>query len=96
MIGNIAGNITRLEANLGAKTLFKRGLDVRTRPLSSEIRKKLIDEGIKHDTDLYRLGTSKIKNENVRKVLDSDIANYIVEETQKKSKANLTNLFGAM
>ena len=96
MIGNIAGNIIRFGANLGAKTLFKRGVDVRTRPLSSEIGKKLIDEGTKHDTDLYRLGTFKMKNENVRKVLDCDIANYIVEETQKKAKADLTNLFGAM
>ena len=71
---------------LGAKTLFKRGVNVATRELSSEIGKKLIDEGIKHAPDLCRFGTSKSKNGNAKKVLDSDIPNCIVEETQKKAK----------
>ena len=56
---------------------------------SSNIGKRLIDEGIKHARDLYRFGTSKIKNENVRKTLESDVANYIVEETQNKTKKTL-------
>ena len=45
-----------------------------------------IDEGIKHGPGFYKLGTSKIKNENARKVLESNVTNYIVEETQKKQK----------
>ena len=36
------------------------------------------------------------KNENVRKVLESDVANYIVEETQKRVKEDLKNLFGGL
>ena len=48
--------------------------------------KELIDEGIKHAPELYRLGTSNIKNKTVRNALDSDVANYIVQETQKKAK----------
>ena len=63
---------------------------------SSDIGKRLIDEGIKHAPDLYRFGTSKIKNENVRKTLESDVANYIVEETQNKTKKDLNNLFGGI
>ena len=54
----------------------------------------MIDEGIKQAPDLYRFGTSKIKSENVRNALESDVANYIVEETQKKAKKDLNNLFG--
>lgn len=53
-------------------------------------------EGIKHATELYKFGTSKITSKNVRKVLDSDVANYIVEETQKKAKEDLNNLFGGV
>ena len=53
-------------------------------------------EGIKHATELYKSGTSKITSKNVRKVLDSDVANYIVEETQKKAKEDLNNLFGGV
>ena len=54
----------------------------------------MIDEGTKHAPD--RFGTSKIKNENVRKALESDVANYIVEETQKKAKKDLNSLFGGI
>ena len=36
--------------------------------------------------------TSKIKNENIRKALESDVANYLVEETQEKAKEGLNNL----
>ena len=46
--------------------------------------------------ELYKFGISKITSKNVRKVLDSDVANYIVEETQKKAKDDLNNLFGGV
>ena len=88
------GNIVKLGAKLGASNLLKQGVSDGTKALSSDIGKILIDEGIKHAPDLHRFGTSKIKNENVRKVLESDVANYIVEETQKKAKEDLSNLFG--
>ena len=38
-----------------------------------------------HAPELYRLGISKIKNKNVRKALESEVANYVVQEAQKKS-----------
>ena len=56
----------------------------------------MIDGGIKHAPDLYRFGTSKIKNENVRKALESDVADYIVEERKKKAKKDFNNLFGGI
>ena len=46
--------------------------------------------------DLYRFGTSKIKNENIKKALESDDADYILEETQKKARKDLNNLFGGI
>lgn len=44
------------------------------------------DEGIKHAPELYRLGTSKIKSKNVREAFETDVADCIVQETQKKAK----------
>ena len=44
--------------------------------------------------NLYKYGTSKIRNKNLRKVLDFDIANYTVTEEQNMAKNNTTNLFG--
>ena len=52
--------------------------------LSSEIGKKLIDQGKKHAPELYKLKTSKIKNKSMKKAFESDMADYIVKETQKK------------
>ena len=40
--------------------------------------------------NLYKYGTSKIKNKGVRKVLESDIANYAVTEAQNRAKSNMT------
>ena len=34
-----------------------------------------------------------MKNENVRKALESDVVNYIVEESQKKAKKDLNDFF---
>ena len=92
--GSIMGNIVKLGAKLGASNLLRQGVSADTKALSSDIGKTLIDEEIKHAPDLYRLGASKIKNKNVRKALKSDVANYIAEETQKKEKGDLNNLFG--
>ena len=68
------------------ESLFKKGLDVGLRAVTSEIGQKLIDKGIKHAPELYKIGTSKIKNNNLTKAPESDVANYIVEETCKKTK----------
>ena len=59
------------------------GVSAGTKAISSDIGKRLIDEGTKHAPDLYRFGTSKIKNENVRKALESDVANYCWGNTEK-------------
>lgn len=53
--------------------------------------------GIKHVPELYRLRTSKIKYKNVREARESDVADCIVQETQKKAKeVDLDNLFGGI
>ena len=57
---------------------------------------KIVDEGIKYAPDLYKYGTSKIKNNKIRQALNSDIANYMVEEAQNKPKSSVNNLFGGI
>ena len=74
----------------GAKLLFKKGLDVASRAITFKIGKKLIVEVKKHTPELYKIGTSKIKYKNLKKALESDVANYIAEETCKK-KNNKNN-----
>ena len=59
-------------ARLGFKALtstglLRKGLGVGARSINSDVGKKLVDEGIKHATELYCLGTSKIRNKNMKK-----------------------------
>ena len=88
------GKLADLGMQFRANKLFKKGLDVGSRAITSEIGKKLIDKGVKHAPGLYKIGTSKIKNKNLKKVVESDVANYIVEETRKKAKKiDVNNIF---
>ena len=67
-----------------------------SKAINSALGKKLIDKGIENIPNLVRYGSLKIKNKNVQGALGSDIANYIVEETQNKAKDKLNNLFGGV
>ena len=89
-------NIAKWGVNVGAKTFFKTGLNAGSKALSSKIGKKLIDAGIKHAPELYALGASTIRNENVRAALDSDVPNYISKSNTKKVKEDLNNPFGGV
>ena len=68
--GSIFGTIARLGTKALTSTgLLRKGLGVGARAINSEVGKKLVDEGIKYAPELYRLGTSKIRNKNMKKVL---------------------------
>ena len=64
--------------------LLKKGLDIGSKAISFEIDNKITDEEIKHAPDLYKFGTPKIKNKNLKRALDSDIADYAVKNAQKE------------
>ena len=53
-----------------------------SKAINSVIGKKIIDKGIKNIPNILKYGVSKIKNKNVQRTLESDIADYIVEEVQ--------------
>ena len=40
----------------------------------------MVDKGIRYAQELYRLGTSEKKSKNVKRPLESEVANYIVQE----------------
>ena len=93
--GSIFGTIVRLGTKALISTgLLRKGLGVGARAINSEVGKELVNEGIKLAPELYRLGTSKIRNKNMKKALESEVANYVVKEAQKKTAKNVENLFG--
>ena len=82
---SLLGNIVNLGAKVLTSTvLLKKSLDIGSKAISSEIGKKIIDDGLKHAPDLYKFGTSKIKNKNLKRAFDSDIADYAAKKAEKK------------
>ena len=57
------------------------------------MEKKLIDKGIENIPNIFKCGVSKIKNTNVQRALNSDMADYVIEETQNQAKKKLIIFF---
>ena len=66
---------------------------LRSKALSSEFGKKLINKGIDNIPNIFKFGVSKIKNKNVQKALSSDIVDMVVDEAQNRAKNRYTSLF---
>ena len=75
---------------------MKAGFDLGSKALGSEFGKKLINKGIDNIPNLFKFSASKVKNKNVKRALDSEIANMVVNKAQgrERKKYNSTNLFG--
>ena len=58
-----------------------------------QLEKKLIDKGIENIPNIFKYGVSKIKNTNVQRALNSDMADYVIEETQNQAKKKLIIFF---
>ena len=76
-----------------ASNLAKVGLELESKALSSEFGKKLINKGIDNIPNIFKFGASKIKNKNVQKALQSEIADMVVEEAQNRAKNKYDSLF---
>ena len=77
----LGGDLTKLEIEMGSKAL------------NSSIGRKLINKWIDNIPNIFKFGASKIKNKNVQKALQSEIADMIVQEGQNKLKNKYGSLF---
>ena len=77
----LGGDLTKMEIQMGSKAL------------NSSIGRKLINKGIDNIPNIFKFGASKIKNKNVQKALQSEIADMIVQEGQNKLKNKYGSLF---
>ena len=83
----LVGTALRLGKNLLTSGAVTKGISMGSRAINSDLGKKLIDKSIKHASDLYRYGKERVTNKILKKVLESDVANYIAEKVEE-------NLFG--
>ena len=73
--------------------LIKAGFDLGSKQLGLNLEKKIINKGIDNIPNIFKFGVSKIKNKNVKKILSSDIAEMVVDETQNRAKNKCKTLF---
>ena len=73
--------------------LIKAGFDLGSKAIGSEFGKKIINKGIDNIPDIFKFGVSKIKIKKVKKILSSDIADMVVDETQNRAKNKYKTLF---
>ena len=72
--------------------MAKIGLMMGSKALNSALGRKITNKRIDNIPNLFKYGVSKIKNKNVKKALNSDIAN-IVDEAQNKVRKATGSLF---
>ena len=61
--------------------------------LNSAVGRKIINKGIDNIPNMFKYGVTKIKNKNVERALNSDIANIVVDEAQNKVRQTSGSLF---
>ena len=76
-----------------ASNLAKAGLELGSKALGSEVGRRLINKGIDNIPNIFKFGASKIKNKNVRRAIQSDIADMVVKEAQNRARNKYDNLF---
>ena len=64
-----------------------------SKALKSSFGKRLINKGIENIPNIFKFGVSKIKNKNLKRALDSEVADMVVEEAQKKVANKYDSLF---
>ena len=91
-LGPVYDRVNQSGKGLGSN-LIKAGFDLGSKAIGSEFGKKIINKGIDNIPNIFRFGVSKIKNKNVKKILSSDIADMVVDETQNRAKNKYKTLF---
>ena len=64
-----------------------------SKAISSSLGKRLINKGVDSIPIISKYIVSKIKNKNLKRALNSDVANIMVHEAQKKLATNLIRYF---
>ena len=78
-----------------ASDLAKTGLELGSRALSSRFGRNLINKGIDSIPSIFKFSAKMVKNKNIKRALESEIADMVVNEAQSRArkKYDSTNLF---
>ena len=71
----------------------KAGLELGSKAIGSEFGKRLINTGIDNIPNIFKFGVSKINNKKVKRAMESDIAQMVVDEAVNRTRNEFENLF---
>ena len=83
-LGPIYDRINQGGSGIGSD-LFRTGLNLDSRAISSDIGKKIINKGIDNIPNIFKFYRSKVKNQRIKNVLESEIADLVVNEAVNKA-----------
>ena len=78
-------NVPQIGSEIG-QNLLKAGINLGSKAIGSDIGKKIINKGIDNIPNIFKSGRSKIKNKNIKKALESEIADKVVGEVKSKAR----------
>ena len=64
--------------------MLKTGINLGSRALGSDIGKKIINKGIDNIPNIFKFVRFKVKNKRIKTALESEIADLVVSDAQKK------------
>ena len=64
--------------------MLKTGINLGSRALGSDIGKKIINKGIDNIPNILKFVRFKVKNKRIKTALESEIADLVVSDAQKK------------
>ena len=76
-----------------ATNLLQKSIELGSRAVGSEFGKRLKNKGIDNIPNIFKFGVSKINNKNMKRAVESEIANMVVDEAVKRAKNKYENLF---
>ena len=97
VVDRLRPDYDRVQVGSGlASDLAKASLELGSKALGSEFGKKLINKGIDNIPNIFIFGAKKVKNKNIKRALESEIADMVVNEAQGRArkKYNSSDLFG--
>ena len=73
----------------GIKSFFKKARKLAKKAVNSDIAKMAISQGLAYAPKLYDIGTSKIGNKKVKKLLQSEMAKNLLNKGLDKAYSKL-------
>ena len=94
VLQRMRNNNKRRQSGKGAgENLAKLTFEMGSKALKSSFGRRLISKGIDNIPNIFKYGVSKIQNKNLKRALDLEVADMVVEEAERRAGNKFDLLF---